>query len=102
MAGPVPRDVRNIGHRLDQHQLESTANFSALQGEMSKISGMMTTMASSLARLTMDDWQEIVALLLWRKVGAFLPHHPFHTIPYRRSSKPPFCTTLTLTTIPFL
>nr|XP_051192241.1 uncharacterized protein LOC127305750 [Lolium perenne]XP_051192242.1 uncharacterized protein LOC127305750 [Lolium perenne]XP_051192243.1 uncharacterized protein LOC127305750 [Lolium perenne] len=46
----VPRDVRSLSRRFDRHQAESTAAINAMQGEMSKLSAMMSTLLSNTSR----------------------------------------------------
>ena len=44
----LPREVLLMGRRFDQHQLESNASFTALQGEISKLASMMVSGFASL------------------------------------------------------
>jgi hypothetical protein len=43
----VPRDVRAISRCLDRHQCSSTAALTGLQGEISKITSLMSSMQSN-------------------------------------------------------
>jgi hypothetical protein len=40
----VPRDVRAVSRRLDRHQVQSSAAFDNLYGELAKLTSMMASM----------------------------------------------------------
>jgi hypothetical protein len=59
----LPRDLRALGRRLDQHDMDAastTSTLSSLQGEMTKMSEMMLSMNSNFSRLLAMDGRNSV------------------------------------------